>query len=635
MNQKKILSGTGVIIAAVLAIAIIILANTTLTSWRLDLTENKLFTLSDGTLNIVRSLSEPVTLDFYVSSKAMSDIPQLLTYANRVHDLLDEYAAKSNGGIRLNVIEPEPFSEEEDRAVANGMQGIPINAAGDLAYFGLVGTNSVDDQLTVPFFQSTREEQLEYDLTKLIYNLANPEKRVIGVLSQLPVFGDYAAPGMANDWTIAQLISEFFEVRVLDSALEISQDLDLLLIIHPKYLSELTLFAIDQYLLGGGKAMIFVDPLAEGDPTPPDAEPDPENPYLIPGVSSDINPLFAGWGIDVVNDRVAADMISAMRVQMRTETGFEEANYLPWLKLDSSNFNPDDFVTSELNSINLGTVGIIEKTEGSTVNFTPLFETSNESMKLQAMMLLYERDPAQLLSDFVSENTKFALAARISGTAKTAFPEGMPAADPGNPFDDHFEAGGEVLDEGNLNVIVVADTDILNDAFWISQQNYFGVSLPQPIADNGNFVINALENMSGSSDLISLRSRGEYSRPFDVVDEIRRNAEAEFRQQEQMLEAKLEETERKITELQQERPGSDLLLSQEQSEEIEKFRLEQINTRKELRAVQHELQKNIEQLGTTLKFINIGLAPLAIVLLAITIGLFRTRGKSISDKPAK
>ena len=324
MNKRVLLSGTGVAIAAVLAAAVIILANTTFTSLRLDLTENKLFTLSEGTLNIIQGLDEPVTLDYYVSKKLMADVPQLQSYATRVHDLLDEYVAKSNDNIRLNVIEPEPFSEEEDRAVGEGMQGAPINAAGDQAYFGLVGTNSIDDQESIPFFQNNREEKLEYDLTKLIYNLANPEKRTIGVISQLPVFGNFM-PGMTQEWAISAVVSEFFDIRVLDSALEINQDLDLLLIVHPKYLTELTVFAIDQYLLAGGKAMIFVDPFAEGDVIPPN----PQDPYAMETKNSDINELFSAWGIDVLNGQVAADMQSAMRVQLRTNRGFEETNYLP------------------------------------------------------------------------------------------------------------------------------------------------------------------------------------------------------------------------------------------------------------------------------------------------------------------
>ncbi len=620
MNQKKILSGTGVVIAAALSMAIIILVNTTLTSWRLDLTENKLFTLSEGTVNIIRSPVEPITLDFYVSRKAMTEIPQLVSYANRVHDLLDEYAAESNGKLRLNVIEPESFSEEEDRAVASGLQGIPVNATGDLGYFGLAGTNSTDGVETIPFFQYDREQKLEYDLTKLIYNLANPDKRVIGILSSLPVFTPM--PG-SQPWTVSQLVSEFFEVRMLDSALEINKDLDLLLIIHPKSLSELTQFAIDQYLLGGGKAMIFVDPLAEGDRP----QPDPENPYEIPVTSSNLETLFNAWGIQVSSSEIAADMQSAMRVQIRTNRGVEETNYLPWMKLGPANFNQDDFVTSELNIIAFGSAGIISKKDGATVTVTPLFETSTEAMQMPLAALMAQIDPAQMLSDFVSENKKFTLAARLSGKVNTAYPDGQPQGDVNNPFDQDYVAPEQALSEGEINAIVVADTDILSDEFWISQQNFFGVQVPQPTADNGNFVINALENMSGSSDLISLRNRGEYARPFTVVEDIRRNAESQFRQQQQMLEAKLAETEQKLVELQQEKTGSALLISDEQRLEIDKFRQEQLNTRKELRAVQHELQKNIDQLGTVLKFINIGLTPLIIVVMAITIGMLRTRRK--------
>ena len=628
MNQKKILSGTGVAIAAVLSMAIIILINATLTSWRLDLTENKLFTLSEGTLNIVRGLDEPVTLDFYVSRKSMAEIPQLVSYANRVHDLLDEYAAESNGKLRLNVIEPEPFSEEEDRAVASGLQGMPINAAGDMGYFGLVGTNSTDGEVTIPFFQYEREQKLEYDLTKLIFNLANPKKRVIGLVSTLPVF----TPMMAGApvWTVAQLVSEFFEVRMIDSALEINKDLDLLLVIHPKGLSELTQFAIDQYLLGGGKAMFFVDPLAEADRP----QPNPENPYDVPVTSSNLEKLFTAWGISVSSTEIAADMTNAMRVQIRTDRGVEQTNYLPWMKLEKSNFNQDDFVTSELNIIALGSAGSISKNEGASVNFSPLIETSTEAMQMPAEVLQYQREPAQLLADFKSANRKFTLAARLSGKVSSAYPDGAPTADVNNPFDQDYVSPQQLLKEGEINAIVVADTDILSDEFWISQQDFFGVQVPQPTADNGNFVINALENMSGSSDLISLRNRGEYARPFTVVDDIRRDAESEFREQQQMLETKLAETEKKIAELQQEKTGSELLLSDAQRAEIDKFRLEQVNTRKELRAVQHELQKNIEQLGTVLKFINIGLTPLLIVLIALTVGMLPSRRKS-TDNPVK
>ena len=300
------------------------------------------------------------------------------------------------------------------------------------------------------------------------------------------------------------------------------------------------------------------------------------------------------------------------------------------MKLDEDNLNQEDFITSELNLVNMGSVGIIETLDDASVTVTPLFQTSTQSMKMASALLEFQRDPGDMLSDFESDNTAYTLAARLEGTVKTAFPDGIPDMDENHPFDEQYTPPVTPLTEGEINVILVADTDILNDEFWISQQNFFGVQIPQPIADNGNFVVNSLEHMSGSSDLISLRNRGEYQRPFDVVNDIKRNAEAQYRQQEQMLEAKLEETELKIAELQQERTGNELLLSPEQEQAIENFRLEQLNTRKELRAVQYELQRNVERLGSVLKFINIGLVPLLIAFMAVSIGLIRTRRKTES-----
>ncbi len=616
MNYKRLLSGSGIVLAAALAVALITISNNLFTGVRLDLTDSRLFTLSRGSINIITSLEEPVNLDFYLSRKTMADFPQLVNYANRVRDLLEEYAAKSEGNIRLSVIEPEPFSEEEDQAVASGLNGIAVNAAGDRAYFGLVGVNSTDDEATIPFFQASRENALEYDITKLIYNLANPEKRVIGVLSALPLFGD-PARGIQERWAIINVMEEFFEVRNLGSnTSEIDEDVDVLMVVHPKNFSEQALFAIDQFLLRGGHAMLFVDPLAEGD----NAEPDPANPYVMPDLSSNLNVILEGWGVTVDASKIAADIELAMRVQTQGARGPQETNYLPWLQLGEQNLNRDDFSTSELNQVHLGTAGIIEREDDAAVALTPLLETTTESMKMERDMIFFQRDPNVMLANFKAENTALVLAARLSGAVPSAYPDGLPGAD-----EEQDTATEESVKEGRIDVVLVGDTDILADHFWIRMQNFFGVQIPQSIANNGDFVINTLDNLAGNTDLISLRSRGEFSRPFTVVEQIRRDAEARFRTQEQALQARLGETEQKIAQLQQEGGEGALLLSQEQAAEIEKFRLEQIKTRKELRAVQHELQKNIERLGAQLKFINIGLIPLIIGLLALVAGLRRAR----------
>ena len=620
MKYRRLLSGSGILVAAVLAVALITINNNLFTGVRLDLTENKLFTLSTGTINIISTLEEPISLDFYLSRKTLADFPQLMNYANRVRDLLEEYAAKSGGKIALSIIEPEPFSEEEDQAVASGLNGISVNAAGDRAYFGLVGVNSTDDEANIPFFQTSREQALEYDITKLIYNLANPEKRVVGVMSGLPLFGN-PAQGVSERWAIINVMEEFFEVRNIGvSSDRIDADVDVLMVVHPKGFTEQTLFAIDQYLLKGGHAMLFVDPLAEGD----NPEPDPANPYVMPDMSSSLNILLDGWGVEVDTSKIAADINLAMRVQTQGARGPQESNYLPWMQLGIDNLNREDFSTSELNLVHMGTAGIIERLEDATIEFTPLLQTTTDSMKMERDLIFFQRDPNVMLANFESGNKVLVLAARISGNVTSAYPDGLPKEDE----EGETASMDDVIKEGRIDAVLVGDTDILADHFWIRMQNFFGVQIPQSIANNGDFVINTLDNLAGNTDLISLRSRGEFSRPFTVVEEIRRDAEAQFRAQEQELQTRLEETEQKIAQLQQEGSEGALLLSQEQAAEIEEFRLEQIKTRKELRAVQHELQKNIERLGTLLKFINIGLIPLFIALLALFAGIRHAHRKA-------
>lgn len=615
--NKNIISTTGLALAAALFIAIIILANATLTSWRIDLTENKLFTLSDGTLNILHNLEEPVRLDFYFSQKAIVGYPALMNYGVRVRDMLLEYEAHSDGMLQLNIIDPEIFSEEEDQAVANGVQSVPLNNAGDRAYFGLVGTNSTDEEKIIPFFQSSKESALEYDITKLLYNLAYPEKRVVGIISSLPIFGDEQEK--FPKWIITDTIEEFFELRILGTNPKNLYGIDVLMVIHPKDLSDKTLFAIDQYVLNGGKAMVFVDPLAEGDNSVP-ANPDSS---VLPDLDSELNKLTNQWGITVLDQKIAGDINAAMHVQTNSPTGPQEVIYLPWLRLAKESFNQNDFATSEINVIHLGTAGIIEKNEDSSIQFTPLIETTKQSMKLDRDFLFIQRDPKIILDNFKSEEKKQIIAARLQGRAKTAFPEGL-LDDEGNKANND---SGTLISEGDINIIVVADTDILNDLFWIRNKPYFGMEVPTPIANNGDFVVNALENLSGSNDLGSLRTRGEYTRPFERVEAIRRQAELEYREREQKLIATLQETEQKIRAIQQKQDASSgesaLLMTPEQSAEIEKFQTLRIDTRKQLRSVQHGLKKNIESLATKLRFFNIAFLPLLIILISIGTGVYR------------
>jgi len=615
--RSSVISGTGLLLAVCLFVATIVLANTALTAWRIDLTQNKLFTLSKGTINILNNLEEPVQLDFYFSQKAMNDFPLLANYGIRVRDMLEELATHAHGKLILNIIEPETFSEAEDQAVASGLRTVSVSANSDRVYFGLVGTNSTDDEKVIPFFQTNRESALEYDLTKLIYNLAYPDKRIVGVYSQLPMIGkkgDQTAP----TWTIINALKEFFEIINLNENIDaLNQKIDVLMLVHPKKLNTETLYAIDQYLLKGGKAIIFLDPLAEQDRTQPDAA----SPSVMPILYSYLEEILEKWGIKISKEKIVADINAAMRVQASGPRGPQEIDYLPWLRLTEKNFNSEDFSTSELNVLHMGTVGAIENIEGEEINVevTPLIQTSKQSTKLERDLILFQRDPSVILNNFKSDEKNLLIAARIKGKVQTVFPDGYPIGENNEQLvDDGF------INEGNINVILVSDTDILADHFWIRKQDMLGVSVPQPISNNGDFVINSIENLSGSTDLISLRGRGKYSRPFVRVEAIRKQAESEFREREKELQVALQETENEIRKLQQEQGNEkSYLLNNKLTAEIEKFRNERLATRKELRSVQHDLRKNIEKLGSQLRFINIGLIPLLITLLALIIGIYR------------
>lgn len=615
--NKSITSTTALALAATLFVAIIVLANATLTSWRIDLTENKLFTLSEGTLNILHKLEEPVRLDFYFSQKAMIGHPALLNYGIRVRDMLLEYKAHSNSMLELNIIDPEVFSEQEDRAVASGMQSVPLNNVGDRAYFGLVGSNSTDVEKNIPFFQSSKESALEYDISKLLYNLSYPDKKVVGILSSLSLLGDRKEK--LPQWAIIDTIEEFFELRMLGVHPKNFDGIDVLMIIHPKDTQEETLFAIDQYALKGGKIMLFVDPLAEGDRSKPD---DPDS-AVLPDLDSDLDKLTKQWGITVLKQKIIGDINAAMHVQTNSPTGPREVTYLPWLRLARESFNQDDFSTSQINVIHLGTAGIIEKDADSEISFIPLIQTTMQSMQLDRDFLFIQRDPKIILDNFKSEERKQVIAVRLQGHATTAFPNGL-LDDDGNKEKTLNDA---LVSTGEINIIVIADTDILNDTFWIRNRAYFGVNIQQPIANNGDFVINTLENLSGSNDLANLRARGEYTRPFKRVEAIRRSAELEYREREQSLVATLKDTEQKIRALQQKQgdavAGSALLLTPEQSAAIDEFQTLRIDTRKQLRAVQHDLKKNIESLGAKLRFFNIAFLPLIIIFISIGTGVYR------------
>lgn len=619
MKNIKLISFGGILLAIVLLITINILINVVFKSARLDLTEDNLYTLSQGTENIITGLDEPITLRFYFSEKLATGVPALMNYGRQIRELLEEYVSESNGKINLIVLDPEPFSEVEDQAVEHGLQGVPIDNVGSTAYFGLVGTNATDDKEVIPFFQMEKEASLEYDLTRLAHKLGSPKKQVVGLLSTLPIEGsgpENPMLGMQGDpeWMVVTQLKQLFDVRSLSKDLaKVPAEVDVLMLVHPKGMSDKTLFAIDQFVLNGGRALVFVDPHAETEKV----SHDPQNPMsaAMTEKSSDMPKLFDKWGIEMVKGQLAGDIESASRVSMSQGGRPQAIDYVLWMQLRENNIAQNDFVTGELKQITMATTGQLKTKDGAETTFVPMLETGEKAMSIPVARVQFRLDPVGLLNSYKPGGKKLTLAARVTGPAKTAFPDGHPDGEEGQWLKESKE---------NINVIVVADTDMLEDRFWVNVQNFFGQRIAIPRANNGAFVTNSIENLSGSNDLISLRSRGNFSRPFLKVKEIQRDAEQRFRDKEQELQQKLRDTERKISELQRQKSGDDsTILSPEQAQEIKKFREQRVKTRKELRNVQHELQKNIESLGSKLKFINVGLIPILIILFAVGLVAYR------------
>ncbi len=636
--NSKLFTAAGLVLGLVLFVALNALGGSLFRSTRLDLTAEKLYTLSDGTKNILRDLPEPVTLRFFFSKKVAKDVTQLVGFAQRVQELIEEYVAHAGGKLKLEVYDPEPYSEEEEKAVEAGLQGVPLNAAGELIYFGIAGTNTTDESENIPFVQQQRESFLEYDLTRLIYNLAHPKKKVVGLLSKLQMDGD-PMQRMRNPqadvqaWFILDQIRERFEVRTIpDNTEKIEDGVDVLMVVHPQGLSPQTLFAIDQYVLGGGKAVVFVDPLCNAQ----EVRNDPNNPLqaMMADRSSDLGPLLSAWGLEFKKDDLAGDMDNGLRVRL-PQGG--EAEYIVWLGMRSAQgaLGKDDSVSAQLDNINLATAGILGKKPDATTTITPLIETSKNSMRVTKSAIQFGDDPQKLIESFVSGGEKLMIAARVNGPAKSAYPDGKPKAE--TPADgskpeekkDAADAGALKESKGPINVIVVADADLLHDRWWTRSQNFFGQRIATPTADNNGFVLNALENMSGNNDLISLRGRGNSVRPFDKINEIRREADKRFLAKEKELEDKLKDLKSKLAELQK-GGGKDAdapILTEQLRKDKADFIEQQVATAKELRRVKHERNQEIESLGTKLKLIDTFLVPLLVILAAIGVAALRPKPK--------
>ena len=628
--QRRLSSGSLVLLALAF-IAAVIISNQLFSGWRIDLTENRLYTLSDGTKRILKNIDEPINLHFYFSDRATESLPSLRAYANRVREMLEEFADRSDGKIRLRVIDPLPFSEEEDRAAQFDLQGIQLATTPDPIYLGLAGTNSVGDEATIAFFQPDKEEFLEYDIAKLVSTLAQPGRTAIGLLSGARMSGDFdpQTQQMLPPWVIYQQAQQLFDLRNLGpDAAEIDDDIGLLWIVQPKDLSDDTLYAIDQYLLRGGKALIFVDPLAEADAMAMQGMPQGMPPQ---GQGSDLPKLFSAWGIEFTSTEVVGD--AGLALQVAAGPNRRPTRHLGLLGITQSELNQDDITTADLESINIGTAGSLRMTGDGGLTFEPLITSSDRAGLLPLSRFSFLPDPATLLDSFSPGEERLIIAGRLSGSLRSAFPDGPPdsATDQDTESDAPEDERDHLVESSDdANIIIVADVDLLSDRMWVQTQNFFGQQVATAFADNGTFVTNALDNLSGSNDLIDVRSRATSARPFTKVEELRRDAESRFRETEQNLQRELNETEQRLGALQSAREDAgNLLMTEEQQAEIDRFIDRRTEIRQELRAVQRGLDQDIERLGTNLKIINVALVPLLLTVFVLFAVWRRNRGRRV------
>ncbi|WP_430390756.1 GldG family protein [Dyella sp. 20L07] len=588
---------------------------------RVDITADKLYTLTPGTTHIVDGLHAPLRLTLYFSDHATRDLPQLRSYEQRVSEMLQEMVASAHGRLRLQIVDPVPYSDDEASAEGYGLTPINGGTNGERVFFGLVGStlppnadNDTDGDdhvpgktLAIPLFDPTRETFLEYDIAKLIYELDQPSKPKVGLISSLPVEGN---PVIGEEpWTVMRQLGQQFEVRTLDPAKlkSIDSDIKALLLIHPKHLPMDAQYAIDQYVLRGGHLVVFVDPIAEMDNTPfvdSNGATDDHN--------SDLSKLFTTWGVQYDSQKVVLDRSRALRIELADSSSM---SHPAMLGLGQQELNHDDVITASLQRVNVSSTGYFDLAAGATSRLQPLMQSSTDAEVVPAQRVRESiNNPGSLLDNYRADNAHYVIAARLRGQFDSAFP------------DRAKDAGHLARSDDNVEVILVADTDLLSDRLWVSYtQSLLGQPQLSAIANNGDFITNIADNLSGSSALLSIHGRVSSQRPFTRVLALQSAADQKFLAKKQELQRELAVTRNRLSELQPGKTARNDAVSTEQRSEIEQFLQRQLAINKELRDVQHQFNAEIDALGLRLKFINIVLVPGLVTLLGLLYGWRRSR----------
>ena len=605
-----------VVIAAIVVAADVIVAKLPL---RADLTAERLYTLSKGSRAVLAKLDREVTLKYYVSSSAAEMPVQLKTYAEQVENLLQEYGRAAKGMLEIEKYDPKPDSDAEEWAQRYGVEPQVANPFGSPVYFGIVAVCG-DHEATLGVLSPRTESTLEYDLTRLVTRVAWPEKPVVGVMTSLE---GVVADGMSmramrrnapQGWAAFGELAKDYDVRtVATDADKIPDEVKTLVLVHAKDLSDETLFAIDQFVLRGGKLIACVDPMSVKDITAAQSRQGEMMGMVIGGDGpSTLGRLFDAWGVKFDTDKVTSDLAAATRLNNGQNGVNEEPSFL---SLGAENMDKGDILVAGLTQVMFPFAGAFAfaQPEGGELKFTPVVTTSaKHSGEVAKFSILMGGGASEARPDGVART----VAARLDGNFKTAFADGMVGS---NKVEN-------AISEGRSSVMLFADSDFLADDFCVRLlRTPFG-NMAQPLNDNLALFSNVIEQFAGREELIGVRTRGPSDRPFKVVDRLEAEAMAKWQRKEAALQEKLQEAQAKINELQRQKSGNErLILSREQQEEIAKFRKAQADTRRELKNVRKELTADIDSLGFTLKCVNIVLMPALVILFGIARFLIRKR----------
>ena len=597
---------------------------------RFDLTEERLYTISDGSRKILESLQEPVRINFYYSRNNAELPPNFKTYAQRVQELLEEYAAISNGQLILEISDPKPDTEEEEWAQKYGIKSITL-PSGNTVYFGAV-VSMLDQEMLLPYFDQRRQEFLEYDITQAIQKVSSTSTSKVGLLSALNLQGGRSRiPGQPplQKWVFQSELEKSVSVENLPlSTEEIPDDISLLIVLHPRGFGPRLQYALDQYVLRGGRLVVLLDPNARADMT------SPENQFgQQPQLASDLPDLLKTWGVEYDSTKVVGDRLHSTQVN----TGQGVMSFPMWMTFRTQSLDQEHPITAQLENLLFVEAGSLKKAAESQTDFTALLSLSEQSGLIDAFRLRFSA-PDQLSRDMKVDDSAKAVMAITAGNFSSAFPNGQPAKEikdtQAQAAADESEAETP-LKHTHLNesadrnsILLFSDVDFLSDQFSVQKLNFLGQSIIQPTNDNLNLMLNAAEHLSGNEALMSIRSRGRFSRPFTRILAMQKQSQLLHQTEERQLLSQLDEVQQRLNSLLEsagKQGQKEVILPPEVQEEIQQFREEERQARRKLRDVRKILRQDIERLGQGLLLLNMLLVPLIIGIIGVFVYRYRTR----------